>query len=197
MDTATVKLNRAIKVPLYPTPEQEDQIIRTFGCCRFVWNHMLSDEQEFYAATGKHFIVTPAKYKTLYPFLGEVDSLALCNEQLAIKRAFTAFFDKDNKAKRPNFKSKKRSRNSYTTNVASTGATNLVVGEDFVKLPKLGYVAANIYRKPGKNWVFPLLRGTSAPSQERSRCCQRRTTETNNPCQWYYPRLAARLKQEL
>ena len=152
MDQKLRKINRAIKVPLYPTVEQEGLLLRTFGCCRFVWNQMLSDEQTFYAATGKHFIVTPAKYKALYPFLGEVDSLALCNEQLAIKKAFTAFFSKGNKAKYPNFKSKKHSRNSYTTNVASTGASNLAVGDDFVKLPKIGYVEANIYRKPKKDW---------------------------------------------
>lgn len=97
MENELLKLNRAIKVPLYPTLEQERLILQTFGCCRFVWNQMLADEQEFYAATGKHFLVTPAKYKGMFPFLKEVDSLALCNEQLALKRAFTAFFSKESR----------------------------------------------------------------------------------------------------
>ena len=66
-----------IKVRLYPTPEQAELFEKTFGCCRYVWNQMLSDEQLFYNATGKHFIPTPAKYKNGAPFLREVDNQAL------------------------------------------------------------------------------------------------------------------------
>ena len=30
------------KFRLYPTKAQEQQIQRTFGCCRYVWNHYLA-----------------------------------------------------------------------------------------------------------------------------------------------------------
>lgn len=37
------KLNRAIMYRAYPTPEQQVLLSKTFGCVRFVWNHMLMD----------------------------------------------------------------------------------------------------------------------------------------------------------
>lgn len=81
-----MKQQRAVKVELYPTDEQRILIHKTFGCVRAVWNDMLGDEQEFYAAADKHFIPTTAKYKKKRPYLSEVDSLALCNAQLALKK---------------------------------------------------------------------------------------------------------------
>ena len=44
---------RAIKYAIYPTKEQLELFCQTFGCVRFVWNQMLSDCEEFLAATGK------------------------------------------------------------------------------------------------------------------------------------------------
>lgn len=57
------KLNRAIMYRAYPTPEQQVLLSKTFGCVRFVWNHMLMDAQQFLNEAGKFFIPTPAKYK--------------------------------------------------------------------------------------------------------------------------------------
>ena len=62
-DGKTLQYN-TIKARLYPTPAQAELFEKTFGCCRYIWNQMLSDEQRFYAETGAHFIPTPAKYKT-------------------------------------------------------------------------------------------------------------------------------------
>ena len=62
-----------LKVRLYPTKAQAELFEKTFGCCRYIWNQMLSDQQRFYAETGAHFIPTPAKYKSGAPFLKEVD----------------------------------------------------------------------------------------------------------------------------
>lgn len=63
-----------LKVRLYPTPEQVELFEKTFGCCRYIWNQMLSDRQRLYGETGKFFIPTPAKYKNGAPFLKEVDN---------------------------------------------------------------------------------------------------------------------------
>ena len=57
-----------LKVRLYPTPAQAELFEKTFGCCRYIWNQMLSDQQRFYNETGTHFIPTPAKYKNGAPF---------------------------------------------------------------------------------------------------------------------------------
>ena len=77
--------NKAIKYRIYPTTEQNIMFSKTFGCCRKVYNLMLSDKIEGYKATGKFPTVTPAKYKKDYPYLKEVDSLALANKQLDLQ----------------------------------------------------------------------------------------------------------------
>ena len=81
-------MNKAIKYRLYPTTEQAVMFAKTFGCCRKVYNLMLSDKIESYKSTGKFASVTPAKYKERYPYLKEVDSLALANAQLNLQGAF-------------------------------------------------------------------------------------------------------------
>ena len=73
MSTETRKSRYTVlKVPAYPTPEQAQLMEKTFGCCRYLWNQMLSDVQEFYAATDIHYIPTPARYKKQAPFLKEM-----------------------------------------------------------------------------------------------------------------------------
>ena len=143
-----MKQQRAVKVELYPTDEQRILIHKTFGCVRAVWNDMLGDEQEFYAAADKHFIPTPAKYKKKRPYLSEVDSLALCNTQLALKKAFKRFFENPGHFRHPKFKTKKKAKKSYTTNCQylKSGPT-VFTTKNAVRLPKLGLVKANLYRQ--------------------------------------------------
>ena len=57
------KQYNVLKLRLYPTSEQAELFEKTFGCCRYLWNQMLADQQRFYLETGVHFIPTPAKYK--------------------------------------------------------------------------------------------------------------------------------------
>ena len=104
--------NRAIKYRIYPTTEQAVFFAKTFGCCRKVYNLMLSDKIESYNTTGKFVSVTPARYKKDYPFLKEVDSLALANVQMNLQTAFANCFDKTRKLKNgfPKYKSSKHSR---------------------------------------------------------------------------------------
>ena len=85
-------MNKAIKYRVYPTTEQRILFAKTFGCCRKVYNLMLSDKIEGYKATGKFPALTPAKYKKDYPYLKEVDSLALANKQIDLQEAFRNCF---------------------------------------------------------------------------------------------------------
>ncbi|MCI8477384.1 MAG: helix-turn-helix domain-containing protein [Oscillospiraceae bacterium] len=41
------------KFRIYPNITQEEQIQRTFGCCRFVFNYFLAERMEQYKQTGK------------------------------------------------------------------------------------------------------------------------------------------------
>ena len=72
-------MNRAIKYRIYPTKSQEELLQKTFGCCRKIWNLMLTDKINYYKETQKTLQTTPAQYKEEYDYLKEVDSLALAS----------------------------------------------------------------------------------------------------------------------
>ncbi|MCI7328387.1 MAG: RNA-guided endonuclease TnpB family protein [Lachnospiraceae bacterium] len=146
--------NRAIKYRIYPTTEQKIMFAKTFGCCRKVYNLMLNDKLEGYKATGKFPTVTPAKYKKDYPYLKEVDSLALSNKQLDLQAAFRNAFSKTRKKNNnfPKFKSKKHSRKSYTTN--NQKGTVAIIDNRYIKLPKVGKIKAVIHRIPDSRWII-------------------------------------------
>ena len=138
-------MNKAIKYRIYPTREQAVLFAKTFGCCRKVYNLMLADKMESYQATGKFVAVTPAKYKKEYSYLKEVDSLALANAQINLQSAFRSRFTKKRKRKNgfPKFKSRHKTRASYTTNIQK-GTVALENGH--LKLPKAGYVKVKQHR---------------------------------------------------
>jgi len=112
------KINRAVKIRICPNAEQRVQIEKTIGCSRFIYNCMLADKMEHYKKEKKMLRNTPASYKKEYPWLKEVDSLALANVQMHLESAFHKFF-REPFAGFPRFKSKKSSRKSYTTNVVN------------------------------------------------------------------------------
>ena len=145
-------MNSAIKYRLYPTSEQKIMFAKTFGCCRKVYNLMLSEKIESYKTTGKFVAVTPAKYKKDFPYLKEVDSLALANVQLNLQSAFRNHFDRNRRKKTgfPKFKSAKHSRKSYTTN--NQNGTVAIIDSRYIRLPKTGKIKAVIHRVPGTDW---------------------------------------------
>ena len=85
-------IKKAYKFRIYPTLEQIIFFSKNFGCVRKVHNLMLDDRKkdyEEYKSTGiKTKYPTPARYKEEYPYLKEVDSLALANAQLNLEKAF-------------------------------------------------------------------------------------------------------------
>jgi putative transposase len=144
--------NKAIKYRLYPTAEQTVMFAKTFGCCRKVYNLMLSDKIDSNNETGKFAMVTPAKYKNRFPFLKDVDSLALANVQINLQEAFRNRFSKSRKRKNgfPKFKSAKHSRKAYTTN---NQHGTIAIIDNSIKLPKIGRVKAVIHRQPEPDWT--------------------------------------------
>ena len=62
-------VRKVYKYRIYPDREQEKQFHKTFGCCRFLYNHMLADRMDMYEKTGKMKRLTPAWYKKDYPWL--------------------------------------------------------------------------------------------------------------------------------
>lgn len=115
---------------------------------------MLSDKIASYRNNKTFGKQTPAMYKTTYPFLKEVDSLALANVQLNLQSAMKNCFDKKRKKRNgfPKFKSLKHSRKSYTTN--NQNGTVAIIDNRYIKLPKIGKVKAVIHREPELDWII-------------------------------------------
>ena len=134
---------KAFRFRIYPGRLQEEQLAKTFGCCRFIYNQMLADKIDHYNKTGKMLRNTPAQYKTEFPWLKEVDSLALANVQLHLETAYKNFF-RDRNIGFPRFRSKHHSRASYTTNRVNG---NIRLEGSRLKLPKMAPVRIILHRE--------------------------------------------------
>ena len=140
---------KAYKYRIYPTNEQKEQIAKTFGCCRFVYNRTLAYRKEAYEKEKKTVNKTNCNnycnqvLKKEYGWLKEVDKFALTNAIYNMDAAYQKFFKEHTGY--PKFKSKHDGHQSYTTNF-----TNGNITADFdrgkVKLPKLKEVKAILHR---------------------------------------------------
>lgn len=136
--------NKAYKFRLYPNKEQIIMFEKTFGCVKFIYNKMLADKIEYYKETKQKLNNTPAQYKKEFEWLKEVDSLALANAQMNLKKAYDNFFRNPKKGS-PKFKSKKRNKNSYTANNNSKNDTIFIINKQ-IRLPKIGFVKIKQHR---------------------------------------------------
>ena len=138
-------LLQAVKVRLYPTPEQERLLAQSFGCARWWWNYALNKSIETYKESGKG--LGRSALNALLPQLKKVEEtkwLADCYSQiyqavtLNLTTAYKNFFE--GKARFPRFKSKHGKQSiQYPQNVK--------VLENTVKLPgNIGTIAAKIHR---------------------------------------------------
>ena len=132
----------AYKYRMYPNKEQKEYFAKCFGCVRFIYNRMLSDKIEYYNKTKQKLNNTPAQYKKEFPWLKEVDSLALANAQMNLQTAYNNFFKRP-EVGFPKFKSKKLHRDSYTTNNQNG---TVVISDKYIKLPKIGSVKIKKHR---------------------------------------------------
>ena len=138
-------IRKAYKYRIYPNTEQKIFFAKCFGCVRFFYNKSLSDMNDIYESTGKFKNITPASYKEDYPFLKEVDSLALSNAQLNRNIAFKDFMKQryKNKKDKPNFKSKRYDQ-SYTTN--NQGSVKISDNHRYISIPKCQRIRIKIHR---------------------------------------------------
>ena len=138
-------LHTAVKVRLYPTPEQEVLLAQHFGCARWWWNFALNKSIETYQDTGKglgrsalNALLPALKKDKETQWLGECYSQVLQAVTLNLTTAYKNFFD--GRARFPRFKSKHgRQSIQYPQYVQVIG--------DALKLPgKVGMVKAKIHR---------------------------------------------------
>ncbi|PSF33074.1 transposase [Aphanothece hegewaldii CCALA 016] len=135
---------RAVKVRIYPTPEQSQKLSQVMGCARFWWNYALNLCNQTYKETG--FGLTQIALNKVLPklkkeketaWLGECYSQVLQSTTLNLTKAFKNFFDK--RAKYPRFK-------SYHGKQSCQYPQNCQVVEKAVKVPQVGIIKASIHR---------------------------------------------------
>ena len=151
---------KVVKVRLYPDPQQRQSLEQSFGNCRLVWNWGLNQINTTYKKTGKGLSSYDIK-KQLPALKKELDWLALtysqCLQQACINlgTAFKNFFEK--RARYPRFKSKHGKQSiQYPQNVK--------IGDNFLRLPKIGEVKAVIHRPiEGKVKTVTVSRDCSGP----------------------------------
>lgn len=157
-----MRTHTAVRFRAYPTEEQARQINRTIGCVRFAYNLMLETRIAHYQTTWGSCSPTPALYKDTYPFLREVDSLALCNAQRALEKAYQNFFDNGCKGF-PRYKSKHHGKASYTTNRIGNNI-RLDNKARRLKLPKLGWLAVRQHKRIPDDWKLKSVTVGHCPS---------------------------------
>lgn len=140
------------KFRIYPNIKQENLIQRTFGCCRFVFNHFLAERMEQYKQTGK----SPMRFqqdkeltvlKKSLEWLREVDSTALQASLQSLDAAYQNFFRRVKQGQKPGyprFKSKHGHRRSYKSKCVGA---NIKVLDKTVQLPKLGLVKCRVSKE--------------------------------------------------
>ena len=141
---------KGYKYRLYPNKEQEVQLQKTFGCCRFVYNQTLAYRKEKYDKEKESMNKTSCNnycnqvLKKEYEWLKEVDKFALTNAIYNMDSAYQKFFKEHTGY--PKFKSKHNHYKSYTTNFTNN---NIEVSfeNNKIKLPKLKWVKAKVHRK--------------------------------------------------
>lgn len=112
---------------------------------------MLDDQMKAYEETKndsskRMSFPTPAKYKQDFPFLKDVDSLALANAQPNLDKAYKNFF-RDKPIGFHRFKSKKNLVQSYTTN--NQNEIIALIDNKFIKVLKLkSLIRIKFHRQP-------------------------------------------------
>lgn len=139
------------KFRIYPNIAQVQQIRRTFGCCRFVWNHYLAQRIETYRETGKsptrftqNKDLTSLKKQEETIWLREADSTALESSLRDLDTAYKNFFRRVKKGEKPGYPKFKNKRNHRQSYRSRRRGSNIKVLEGAVQLPKLGKVKCRI-----------------------------------------------------
>ena len=116
---------RAYKYRFYPTQDQAEQLSRTFGCVRVVYNWALNLKQQTWRENQENFSyaqlsarLTQLKKQPEYTWLNEVSCVPLQQSLRHLDRAYRNFFDK--RASYPSFKSKHHRQAAEFTRSAFT-----------------------------------------------------------------------------
>ena len=144
--------NYTYKYRLYPNRVQAELMAQTFGCVRYVYNHLLDLCISTYKETGKKpskfdrdKVITSLKHDREHEWLKDPPNAALQSANADLEKAYINFFRRVKKGEKPGFpkfKSKHTSRKSYRVYYVK------VLNKKTIQIPKLGKVKAHVPRMP-------------------------------------------------
>ncbi len=147
---SVVRVQRGYKYRLYPNKYQEQLLIRTFGCCRYVYNYGLERKEKSYKEVGRSVShgelmkeLTAIKKEPDKGWLNEVSAGALQESLRILKNSYERFFKKQ--SGKPHFKSKSKKQS------IRYDRTRCKVTERGIKLQKIDKVY-NPHKKPGQKF---------------------------------------------
>lgn len=176
---------KSFKVRVFPNNEQVELMWKHFHTSRFIWNYMISLQQQRYKNGEKHLSgfemnkeVTILKKDDAYSWLRDVSSHTLYRTCADLDMSYKKFFNK--KAGYPKFKSRKKSNVSFplTDTVGKTYFTN-----EYVNVPVIGKM------KYKTNYDLPLGRD--------KKICNPRLLYINNKWLIYFNLLCDKQVQKL
>lgn len=164
-------MERAYKFTIYPNKKQKELLAKTFGCCRFVYNHYLDKRMELHKTLNTTLSynqccgdLTQLKKELIW--LKEVDKFALQNSLKDLDNAYKKFFKEHSGF--PNFKSKKTHKYSYRTNFTHN---NIEFCGKYIKLPKLKMVRIRDKRVPQGRILHAAVSQEPSGKYYVSLCC--------------------------
>jgi putative transposase len=107
---------------IYPTPQQEEILSKTFGCCRYVYNWALQERTKAYQSGIKmshaqvDLAMTQLKKRPEFAWLREVSATPLQQSLRHLQTAFLNFFEK--RTKYPTFHKRGRKDSATYTRCA-------------------------------------------------------------------------------
>ena len=151
------KVKRTYRFRIYPNPSQKELIEKTLGCSRQVYNDFLSMCIESYEVDHNRIVskydlikLLP-EYKNTFPYLKEVDSVALQQTVIHLYDSYMNFFRHN--ATFPKFKKKKNDYGYTTMNINNS----IRFIEDDIQIPKLGRIKVIRHRKLPESFKFTMV----------------------------------------
>lgn len=167
---------KSYKFRLYPNSEQKTLLEKTFGCCRFVYNHYLAKSIEDHENTRKSNSCNQnckdlTHLKKDYKWLSEVSSTALQQSIRHLDAAYQNFFRRVKQGKTPGFPKFKRKSSNQSFTVPKDAPSTLAIKENKIQIPKLKFVKFKQDREIQGRIVSATVSKTSSGKYYISLCC--------------------------
>ena len=151
------KVKRTYRFRIIPNESQKQLIEKTLGCSRQVYNDFLSmciesyEKDKDFKIKKYDLIKLLPEYKETFPYLKEVDSIALQQTVIHLYDAYINFFKHN--ASFPTFKKKKNDYGYITMNVNNSIR---IIGNE-IQIPKLGKVKGYFHRQLPESFKYSMV----------------------------------------